>query len=78
MNYTKYNRLKEVLFFKEWTQKKLADAMNTKPQTINKICSNERQMSIQRMYEVADILEINVCELLVKNHKRPKKENKNE
>lgn len=67
MEKIKYNRLSEVLKELGWSQKKLADVLEVKHQTVQQICSNARQMSMERLYEIANILGVNVCELLVDN-----------
>lgn len=67
MERKQYNRLSEVLHEKGMTQQDLADKLGVSQQAIQKVCSNRSQMSVQRMYTVADILGVNVCDLLVSN-----------
>ena len=69
MEEIKYNRLADVLKEKGWTQKDLANKLEVSQQAIQKICTNRSQMSMQRLYLVADILEVDVCDLLISNQK---------
>ena len=65
----RYNRIKAVLADKEKTSKWLADEVGRSKATVSRWCSNQVQPPLDVLYQVADILEVDVCELLVPNRK---------
>ncbi|MEP1779742.1 helix-turn-helix transcriptional regulator [Reichenbachiella sp.] len=59
------NRIKEVLVIKGMSQKKLAELMDKTPNTIALICNNKSQPHLKDLKRMAEILEVDICELLV-------------
>ena len=59
------NRIKEVLKDKGISQTWLADKMDKSYPTINEYARNIRQPSIQDLYKIAEILQINAKDLLI-------------
>lgn len=64
------NRLKEVLKTKGISQTWLAEQMDKSYATINEYARNKRQPSLEGLYKLANVLQIDASELLLK-----KKEN---
>ncbi|GJM34894.1 MAG: hypothetical protein DHS20C18_38950 [Saprospiraceae bacterium] len=65
----KYNRLKAVLADKGRTSKWLADQVSRSKATVSRWCSNQIQPPLEVLFKIAEILEVDVCELLVKEKK---------
>ena len=61
----KLNRLKEVLVREGVSQKELAAKLGKNEHTISNWCINKSQPHLKDLYAVADLLGIEVCELLV-------------
>ncbi|MCK9236091.1 MAG: helix-turn-helix transcriptional regulator [Weeksellaceae bacterium] len=59
------NRIKEILKAKGITQTWLAKKMNKSYTTINEYARNVRQPSVEDLYKIADILQVQATELLV-------------
>ena len=59
------NRIKEVLVIKGMSQKKLAEKMGKNPNTITSICNNKSQPHLKDLKRIAEILEVDIRELLV-------------
>jgi transcriptional regulator with XRE-family HTH domain len=68
-----YNRLKGVLGDLAKTNKELAEGIGVLPNTVSTWCTNVKQPSWDKLYAIADYLEIDIRELLVPNEKSPKK-----
>ena len=60
------NRLKEVLKTKGISQTWLAEQMDKSYTTINEYARNKRKASLEDLYKITDILNIDARELLVK------------
>jgi putative transcriptional regulator len=60
------NRLKEVLKNKGISQTWLANQMDKSYTTINEYARNKRQPSLEDLYKIAEILNIDASELLIK------------
>ena len=58
------NRLKLVLVEKKRTAKWLSEELGISPVTLSKGCSNTTQPSLKILDKIADILEIDIRELL--------------
>lgn len=58
------NRIKLVLVEKKRTAKWLAEEMKKDPATISKWCTNSSQPSLETLVDIADVLEVDVKELL--------------
>jgi transcriptional regulator with XRE-family HTH domain len=63
-------KIKEILKNKGISQTWLADQMDKSYTTINEYARNKRQPSLEDLYTIADVLHIDVSELLVKKIKR--------
>ena len=69
----RYNRLAEVLTEKDKSGKWLAEQLGKREETISAYCTQKFQPTIRTLFELADILEVDVRELLVPNPKSPHK-----
>ena len=58
------NRLKFVLVEKKRTAKWLAEELKKAPATVSKWCTNSSQPSLETLLQIADLLEVDVKELL--------------
>jgi putative transcriptional regulator len=58
------NRIKEVLADKGVKQTWLADKLGKSFNMVNEYCNNKRQPSIEVLYDIAELLDVNVKELL--------------
>ena len=61
------NRIKEVLKNKGINQTWLAEQTNKSYTTINEYARNKRQPSLDDLYKIAEILNVDIKELLVSN-----------
>ena len=59
------NRIKVVLVEKQRTSKWLAEQLGKSENTISKWCSNKVQPSLESLYEIAKLLDIEVRTLIV-------------
>ena len=59
------NRIKEVLIIKGVSQKELAEKMGRNPNTIAAICNNKAQPHLKDLKKMAEILDVDIRELLV-------------
>lgn len=59
------NRLKLVLVEKKKTGKWLAEQLDKNPSTVSKWCSNVSQPDLATLVKVAELLEVDVQELIV-------------
>jgi transcriptional regulator with XRE-family HTH domain len=62
-----YNRLKAVLAEQRKTNLWLAEALDKNKATVSKWCTNEIQPSIETLFRIAEVLTIDVRDLLVSN-----------
>lgn len=60
-----FNRLKVILVEENKTNKWLAKQLNRSETTISRWCTNEMQPTIESFYEIAEVLNIDVRDLLV-------------
>lgn len=65
--YTEMNRIKEVLEEKGIKQKWLADKLGKSYNMVNGYVQNRQQPRLEVLYEIANILDIEVKELLKSN-----------
>jgi transcriptional regulator with XRE-family HTH domain len=63
------NRIKEVLKDKGISQMWLANKMNKSYNTINEYARNVRQPSLEDLYKIAEILDVDIKILIVSNKK---------
>jgi transcriptional regulator with XRE-family HTH domain len=59
------NRIKAVLAEKGITNNWLADELGMNRTTVSKWCRNEMQPRVETLFQIADVLKIDVRELLV-------------
>lgn len=64
-NRKQINRLKIVLVEQSRTNKWLAEKLGKNITTVSRWCTNETQPGIETMIEIADVLNVDVRELLV-------------
>ncbi|MDR2058405.1 MAG: helix-turn-helix transcriptional regulator [Dysgonamonadaceae bacterium] len=68
------NRLKVVLVEKNKTGKWLADTIGKDVATISRWCSNVTQPSLKVLYEIAELLNVDIKDLLVSTKKRKRED----
>ena len=61
----KLNRIKVILVEKDKKIKWLAEQVNKSTNTVSLWCNNQRQPSLENLYEIAEILEVDVYDLLL-------------
>lgn len=61
----KLNRLKEVLVRQGLSQKDLAARLEKNEHTVSNWCINKSQPHLKELYKIAEILEVDICELLI-------------
>jgi transcriptional regulator with XRE-family HTH domain len=59
------NRIKSVLAEKNVTSRELASQLGKTETSISRWCTNDMQPSLETLYEIAKILDVNIRELLV-------------
>ena len=59
------NRIKEVLVIQEKTQKWLAEQMGISTTAMTAICTNKSQPHLKDLHRMAEILDVEIRELLV-------------
>ena len=64
------NRIKIVLFEKKRTSKWLSEQLGVNPSTVSKWCTNTSQPDIACLLRIADLLEVDIKELLVREYKQ--------
>ena len=64
------NRIKLVLFEKKRTNKWLAEEMGVNPTTVSKCCTNSSQPDLATILKIADLLEVDIRELFVREYKQ--------
>jgi transcriptional regulator with XRE-family HTH domain len=62
-----FNRIRVILADKEITNNWLAEKIGRDRVTISRYCNNESQPTIQTLFKIADVLQVDVAELLEKN-----------
>jgi transcriptional regulator with XRE-family HTH domain len=60
------NRIKGVLADKDKTNLWLAEKLDRNKSTVSKWCTNDQQPTLDTLFDIAEILSVEVCELLVK------------
>jgi len=63
------NRIKSVLADKDKTNLWLAEKLGKNKSTISKWCTNDQQPTLETLFDIAEALEVNVCELLISKNK---------
>ena len=64
------NRIKNVLFEKKRTARWLAGQLGVTPSTESKWCTNSSQPDLGSLLKKADLLEVDIKELLVREYKQ--------
>ena len=68
----KYNRIKVVMVERDMTSKELARKLEMSRTMISRWLNNHKQPSIENFFKIAEILEVDVCDLLVREKKEKK------
>lgn len=63
------NRLKLVLVEKKCTNKWLSEQMGVAPSTVSKWCTNSSQPDLGSLLKIADLLEVDLRELIVREYR---------
>lgn len=63
------NRIKLVLVEKKRTNKWLSEQMGVTPSTVSKWCTNSSQLDLPSLLKIADLLEVDIRELIVREYK---------
>ena len=63
------NRIKLVLVEKKRTSKWLSEQMGVNPSTVSKWCTNTSQPDITSLLRIADLLEVDIKDLIVREYK---------
>ena len=63
------NRIKMVLVEKHRTSKWLSEQLGKDPTTVSKWCTNQSQPTLEILLKIADLLEVDIKELLVREYK---------
>lgn len=58
------NRIKETLVRKGITQKELAEKLDKNVHTVSNWCINKSQPHLKELRKIAEILDVDICELL--------------
>lgn len=61
------NRIKEILITKDLTQTWLSEQLGKSYNMVNGYVQNRRQPSVELLYKIAKILEVDVKDLLISN-----------
>ena len=62
------NRIKLVLVEKKRTNKWLSEQMGVTPSTVSKWCTNTSQPDLNSLLKIADLLEVDIKELIVREY----------
>lgn len=65
MNEKVYNRIKAVLAEERKTNMWLAEKLQMSPNTVSKWCTNQMQPTIETLFRIANVLEVEARDLLV-------------
>ena len=63
------NRINLVLVEKKRTNKWLSEKMGVTPYTVSKWCTNSSQPDLSSLLKIADFLEVDIRELIVREYK---------
>ena len=64
------NRIKLVLVEKKRTNKWLSEQMGGTPSTVSKWCTNSSQSDLPSLLKIADLLEVDIRDLIVREYKQ--------
>ena len=62
------NRIKVVLADKKRTNKWLSEQLGKDPATVSKWCTNSCQPTLETLMKIADLLKVEIAELIRKNN----------
>lgn len=65
----RFNRIKIVLIEKEKTNIWLAEKVGVSKAAVSKWCTNDNQPTVETLFKIAEVLGVEVCELLVSRQK---------
>lgn len=60
----KYNRIKEVLNEKQLSQKDLSNSIGVSTVSVNQWCQNKKQPSLKTLYQISEIVNCRISELI--------------
>ena len=66
----KYNRIKAALADKGKTAKWLAQQVGRDRSTISRWCTNDIQPPLEVLYQIASLLDVDICDLLIRNKQK--------
>ena len=69
MNEKVYNRIKAVLAEERKTNMWLAEKLEMSPNTVSKWCTNQMQPTIETLFRIASVLDVEARDLLVNSKK---------
>ena len=69
MNEKVYNRIKAVLAEERKTNMWLAERLEMSPNTVSKWCTNQMQPTIETLFRIANVLDVEARDLLVNSKK---------
>ena len=69
MNEKIYNRIKAVLSEEKITNMCLAEKLKMSPNTVSKWCTNQMQPTIETLFRIANVLDVEARDLLVNSKK---------
>ena len=64
------NRIKVVLVEKKRTNKWLAEQLGVNPSTVSNWCTNSSQPDLSSLLKIADLLEVDIKELIIREYKQ--------
>ena len=64
------NRIKVVLVEKKRTNKWLAEQLGVNPSTVSKWCTNSSHPDLSSLLKIADLLEVDIKELIIREYKQ--------
>ena len=65
----RYNKIKIVLIEKDKNNIWLAEKLGMSKADVSKWCTNDNQPTVETLFKIAEVLEVEVCELLVTGKK---------
>lgn len=65
----RFNKIKIVLIEKEKTNIWLAEQVGVTKGAVTKWCTNDNQPNVETLFKIAEVLGVDVCELLVTGKK---------
>jgi DNA-binding Xre family transcriptional regulator len=65
----RFNRIKIVLIEKEKNNIWLAEKLGVSKAAVSKWCTNDNQPTVENLFKIAEMLDVDVCELLIKKTK---------